>query len=91
MIEKEVKSNNNIRIALLVVTISLFHIITTIFFISINYFQAIHKRITKLIELTNYKDSKYEDVVNYFLEAEIHFRKYSIDLDIAHYKNYEKI
>lgn len=91
MIEKEVKSNNNIRIALLVVTISLFLVITTIFFISINYFQAIHKRITKLIELTNYKDSKYEDVVNYFLEAENHFRKYSIDLDITHYKNYEKI
>jgi signal transduction histidine kinase/CheY-like chemotaxis protein len=90
MIEKEVKSNNNIRTALLVVTISLFLVITTIFFISINYFEAIHQRITKLIELTNYKDSKYEDVVNDFLEAENHFRKYSIDLDIAHYKNYEK-
>lgn len=90
MIEKEARSGNNIRTALLVVTISLFLLITTIFFISISYFEAIQLRITNLIELTNYKDSRYENALDDFLKAENHFRKYSIDLDINHYKDYQQ-
>ncbi|NGM72354.1 ATP-binding protein [Sphingobacterium sp. SGL-16] len=90
MIEKQIHSRNRIRTALLVATIALFLFITTIFFISINYFEGIQKRISNLIELTNYKDSRYENAVNYFLEAENHFRQFSIDLQINNYKEYEK-
>lgn len=89
MIEKEINSRNRIRTILLVATVTLFLLITTIFFISINYFDAVHKRISNLIELTNYKDSTHENAVHYFLEAENQFRQYSLDLDLIYYKNYE--
>lgn len=90
MIEKEVNSSNRIRIALLIVTITLFLVISTIFFISIKYFEVIHTRISKLIELTNYKDSHYENALSEFLEAENYFRKYSVNLDTVNYNSYIK-
>ncbi|MCA5006070.1 hybrid sensor histidine kinase/response regulator [Sphingobacterium bovistauri] len=90
MIEKGVKSSNRIRTALLFVTITLFLVISTIFFISINYFEVINTRISKLIELTNYKDAHYENALSEFLDAENNFRKYSVNLDTAYYNAYIK-
>lgn len=89
MIEKEVRSRNNFKTALLVVTISIFFLFSIIFFISINYFETTQHRISKLIELTNYKDAAYENTLDEFLKAEKNFRKYIIDLDINYYKEYQ--
>jgi len=90
MLKKTTSSSNNIRATMLVVSISLFLLFTTIFFISINYFNAIQQRISTLITLTNYKDSGHEKAFKQFQNAENNFRKYSIDLKIENYKNYQK-
>jgi len=89
MTEKEVESRNKFQTTLLVVTSTLFLLFTTIFFISINYFEAIQLRIAKLIELTNYKDSRYEIALEEFIQAENNFRLYCIDLSPEHYQSYE--
>ena len=90
MLKKESDSRNYIRLTLAIITITLFLAITSIFFISISYFDSIHTRISKLISLTNYKDASYEDALSEFLEAESEFRKFSVDLDSTHYRGYIK-
>ena len=90
MVEKEVLPRNNTRTILLVVTVSLFLLFSVIFFISINYFEAIQQRISKLIELTNYKDSNHENALQDFLKAENNFREYSKNLESEHYENYQE-
>lgn len=89
MPQKEVASRNKFQTTLLVVTITLFLLFTTILFISLSYFEAIQLRIANLIELTNYKDSRYEKALEEFVQAENNFRQYCIDLSPEHYQTYE--
>lgn len=88
MLEKEIKSSNQIRTVLLIITITLFLVITTISFITFNYFKALNTRIAKLIEVTNYKDSHYENALTDFLNAENSFRKFIVNLDSNYYYSY---